>query len=150
MSAISLIAVFAVLWILQIAGTAWQMRHYKRVLGRISTRFRDGFAGVGNARGRIGKGIILILVIDADDVVREALAMRGRTVFAKFRPVDDLVGTSLGDLRQASPLPKDAGFCRALTQAIAQIDRLRDPAAPIAAEPVTAPPGGFPVLADAA
>jgi glucitol operon activator protein len=136
MSAISLIAVFAVLWIMQIAGTAWQMRHYRRVLGRISTRWRDGFAGVGNARGRIGKGIILIVVVSADDIVREALEMRGRTVFAKFRPCAALAGASLADLRNASPLPSDAGFSKALTQAIAQIDRLRAPVPEMAAMPI--------------
>jgi glucitol operon activator protein len=125
MSAISLIAVFAVLWIMQIGGTVWQMRHYRRVLGRISTQWQDGFAGVGNARGRIGKGIILIVVVGTDGIVREALAMRGRTIFAKFRPLAELTGTPLATLRNAPPAARDGGFSKALTQAIAQIDRLR-------------------------
>lgn len=136
MSAISLIAIFAVLWILQILGTAWQMRHYRRVLGGIAARWRDGAVGVGNARSRLGKGLILIVVVGSDDVVREALAMRGRTVFAKFRPLETLHGSTLTELRATQPDKRDPGFARALGRAVAQIDRLRAPAAPPQSSPL--------------
>lgn len=126
MSAISLVVIFAVLWTLQIAGTAWQMRHYRRVLARISSQWREGTAGVGNARGRIGRGIILIIVVGRDGLVREALAMRGRTVFATFKPFPELVGQALDDLRNRPPVSRDPGFSRALSQAIGQIDRLQE------------------------
>jgi glucitol operon activator protein len=142
MSTITLIAVFAVLWIMQIGGTVWQMRHYRRVLGRISTQWHDGFAGVGNARGRIGKGIILIVVVGTDGIVREALAMRGRTIFAKFRPLAALTGMSLATLRDTPASAHDGGFSKALTQAIAQIDRLR-----AAGEPAPQAQGAIPALA---
>ena len=46
--------------------------------------------GVGNARAKLGKGVILILVASREGFIRQALAMRGRTVFATFKPVPEL------------------------------------------------------------
>ncbi|HEX7390261.1 MAG TPA: transcriptional regulator GutM [Acidiphilium sp.] len=142
MSVTTLIAIFAILWILQIAGTAWQMRHYRRVLGEIATRWRDGAIGVGNAKARLGKGMILILVVGTDDRLRAAMIMQGRSVFAKFRPLPALVGKPLDELRDESHIgaaPRDAGFARACARAIEQIDRLRTPATAPASTPATTP-----------
>ncbi|OYV39833.1 MAG: hypothetical protein B7Z80_06200 [Rhodospirillales bacterium 20-64-7] len=137
----SLIAIFAVLWLLQIGGTAWQMRHYRRVMAGIATRWRDGSVGVGNARSRLGKGLILILVVGPDQKIREALAMRGRTVFARFKEMPALRGVPVAGLRgSAKALGLEAGFDKAIGLALDQIDRLQTAgAAPIAkAEPEAA------------
>jgi glucitol operon activator protein len=80
-----LILVLALLWALQIVGTYFQMRHYREVLGGITREESEGYVGVGNAKARIGKGVILILVAGENDVVRRALRMRGMTVFARFK-----------------------------------------------------------------
>lgn len=150
MSVTTLIAIFAILWVLQIAGTAWQMRHYRRVLGEIAARWRDGAIGVGNAKARLGKGMILILVVGPDDRLRAAMMMQGRSIFAKFRPLPALAGKPLDELRdelRTGADPRDPGFAKACARAIEQIDRLRTPAT---APTPTSTPTTTPTLALAA
>ena len=75
-----LLLFLAIGWLLQIAGTYFQMEHYRKVLGGIREEGREGYVGVGNAKARFGKGVILILVVGEDGIVREALSMRGMSL----------------------------------------------------------------------
>jgi glucitol operon activator protein len=119
-----LLGAFGVLWFVQIAGTALQMRHYRRVLAEIARTWQDGFVGAGNARAKLGKGVILILVASPDGSIRQALAMRGRTVFATFKPVPELQNSNLRDLRNGNvPAALSHGDRAALERAITQIDQ---------------------------
>lgn len=117
--------VFAVLWAAQIGGTALQMRHYRTVLGDIATRWKDGFVGTGSARARFGRGAIAILVVTPTGTVRQALAMQGRSVFAKFKPMPELTGNTVADIRSGRAF--DAGHAKlaeAFRRAVDQVDRL--------------------------
>ncbi len=117
--------VFAVLWGLQIAGTAYQMKHYRTTLRAISERWNDGFVGSGNARARLGAGAIAIVVAAPDSTTRQVLVMRGRTVFAHFKPVLDMAGVPLAALRDGSAFSHDRTRATAAIQAaVAQIDRV--------------------------
>ena len=116
----------AVAWILQIVGTYFQMRHYREVLGRITREGGEGYVGVGNAKATFGKGVVLILVADENDVVRRALRMRGMSVFARFNDVPDLVGMSLEELRaEGREEPYDKSTMLAARRAVEQIDRIK-------------------------
>jgi glucitol operon activator protein len=120
-----LLAVLGVLWLAQIAGTYLQMRHYRKVLGRIAGEYSEGYIGVGNARSRFGKGVILILVVGEDgEVVRKALRMRGMTVFARFREYPELEGASVEELK-AGGVPVDRATLVAAEKAMEQIERIR-------------------------
>jgi glucitol operon activator protein len=120
------ILLLAVAWILQIVGTYFQMRHYREVLGRITREGGEGYVGVGNAKATFGKGVVLILVADENDVVRRALRMRGMTVFARFNDVPDLVGMSLEELRaEGREDPYDKSTMLAARRAVEQIDRIK-------------------------
>lgn len=120
------ILLLAVAWILQIVGTYFQMRHYRGVLGRITRESGEGFAGVGNAKATFGKGVILILVADENEVVKRALRMRGMTIFARFKEAPDLVGMSLDELRvEGCEGPYDKSTMLAARRAIEQIDRIK-------------------------
>ena len=120
------ILLLAVAWILQIVGTYFQMRHYREVLGRITREGNEGFVGVGNAKATFGKGVVLILVADENDVVRRALRMRGMTIFARFNDVPDLAGMSLEELRaEGREDPYDKSTMLAARRAVEQIDRIK-------------------------
>ncbi len=121
---IGLILLVAV-WILQAAGTWFQMRHYRQVMGGIRGRWDDGYLGVGNARSSFGRGVILMLVVAADETVRELLVMEGRSVLAKFKPLPEFRGRSLDSLRVDETFNKQRGRAAALEQAIKQIDKAR-------------------------
>jgi glucitol operon activator protein len=120
------ILLLAVAWILQIVGTYFQMRHYREVLGRITREGGQGFVGVGNAKATFGKGVILILVADENDVVKRASRMRGMTIFARFKEAPDLVGMRLDELRvEGRDSPYDKGTMLAARRAVEQIDRIK-------------------------
>jgi glucitol operon activator protein len=121
-----LILVLALAWALQIVGTYFQVRHYREVLGRVTREGNEGYVGVGNAKARFGKGVILILVCDEDDVVRRALRMRGMTVFARFREAPELVGLSLDELRDGEREgPYEKATMLAAKRAVEQIDLIK-------------------------
>jgi len=122
---IALIAL-AVVWVLQAVGTWVQMRHYRQVMSGVAERWADGFVGAGNARGRLGKGVIVVLVVDGGDVIRQLLAMEGRSVLAKFQPITAFDGKPLDALRASEALA-GLGTAQALAigRAVEQIDRAR-------------------------
>jgi len=121
-----LILVLALVWALQIVGTYFQMRHYREVLGGITREGGEGYVGVGNAKARFGKGVILILVAGEDDVVKRALRMRGMTIFARFQEAPELVGIGLDRLRdEEREGPYEKGTMLAARRAVEQIDRIK-------------------------
>jgi glucitol operon activator protein len=123
----TLVLVLAVLWLLQSVGTYFQIRHYRKVLSGIAREGDEGYVGVGNAKARFGKGVILILVVDGDEVVRRALKMRGMTVFARFKEAPELVGLGLDELRDETrkETKKERGVLLAARRAVEQIDLIR-------------------------
>ncbi len=122
-----LLLTFAVLWLVQIAGTYHQMRHYRRVLGRITREEGQGYVGVGNAKARFGKGVVLILVSGEDKVVNKALRMRGMSVFARFKEAPGLEGANIDDLRDSEGEgPYEAATMLAARRAVEQIDRITE------------------------
>lgn len=124
----------ATLWILQMVGIHVQMSHYRSVLGGITREGGKGFVGAGNAKARFGKGVILILISDEDDVVKRALRMRGMTVFARFEEAPDLVGMSLDELAQEKREgPYEKATMLAAKKAVEQIQRIKSEKAGVAA-----------------
>ncbi len=121
-----MLLVLGCLWVLQVVGTYFQMSHYRKVLGRITAEENEGYVGVGNAKSRFGKGVILILVVGRDGVVERALKMRGRTVFARFEEAKPLVGLAVDALREEGvDGPEDAATMAAARRAVEQVDRIR-------------------------
>ena len=120
------ILILAVAWVLQIVGTYFQMRHYRDVLGGITREGGEGFVGVGNAKAAFGKGVILILVADENDVVKRALRMRGMTIFARFKEAPELAGMRLDELRVGDrEEPYDKNTMLAARRGVEQIDRIK-------------------------
>jgi glucitol operon activator protein len=121
-----LLLVLGILWFLQIVGTYYQMRHYRQVLGGITREGGEGYVGVGNATARLGKGVVLILVVGEDEVVGKALRMRGMTVFARFKEAPELVGLHIDDLRDEDrDRPYEKATMLAARRAVEQIDRIK-------------------------
>jgi glucitol operon activator protein len=121
---IGLILLVAV-WLLQALGTWLQMRHYREVMGSIEGRWSDGFLGVGNARASLGRGVILMLVTGPDDTVRNLLVMEGRSVLAKFKPMDQFQGRTIGSLMEDEAFTAIRGRKQALEQAVQQIEKAK-------------------------
>ncbi len=121
----SALLLLALVWGLQAFGTWRQMRHYQEVMRGITGRWSDGFVAAGNARGAIGKGVILLLVVTPDEIVRRLLIMEGRSVFAKFRDFPEFEGRALASLEADAFPAAERGRQQALAQAIAQVRRMK-------------------------
>ena len=121
------ILALAVVWGLQSFGTWLQMRHYTDVMKGISNRYSQGYVGAGNAKGRLGKGVIVLLVVDEAMKIERFLQMSGRSVFAKFVRMPHYEGHHLQELSGESQLLKEAepGVALAVARAIEQIDKAR-------------------------
>ena len=101
------------------------MRHYTDVMKGISNKYKDGYVGAGHVRGRFGKGVIVLIVVDQELVVRRFLEMSGRTVFAKFTRQDALEGLTLAQLRAQLEQNKfQLAIAHAVRSAIEQAERL--------------------------
>ena len=121
----TLLLVFAAVWLSQIVGTYFQMRHYQRVLAGIKRTGDEGYVGVGNAKVRLGRGVILILVVGGDGLIKKALKMQGATVFARFRDAPELAGLRLEDLREEKESRIGKGVALAARRTAEQIERIQ-------------------------
>ncbi len=117
----------AIVWALQALGVWLQMRHYSDVFKGITERYKDGFVGAGNSRGRLRKGTIALIVVTPDLVVRRLLVMSGRSVFTKFKRLEQFEGVALDRIRSDPAImgEKEPGVAEAVKRAIEQIDRSR-------------------------
>jgi glucitol operon activator protein len=114
------------LWVLQTIGTWIQMSHYRVVMTGITASYRDGFLGTGNAKSTLGKGLIVIVIASADGVVRKALAMEGRSVFARFQELPEYSGLTLDAISQPDFFDAtQKGRAEAFGKAIGQIRELQ-------------------------
>jgi glucitol operon activator protein len=129
--------VFVLAWGLQALGTYVQMRHYRKVMGGIAQQWADGFVGAGNSRATFGKGVILLLVVSSDMVVRRMMVMQGRSVFATFKPIVDCDGQPLDRLREGQVFA-DKARAKALAMAVTQIDKAAQSQSKQAGQPVAA------------
>jgi glucitol operon activator protein len=122
-----LLLVLGILWLIQIVGTYYQMKHYRKILGQITRKGEEGYVGVGNSKARFGKGVVLILVVDEDGRVKNALKMRGMTVFARFKEAPELLGLSIDELRDEDGRDErgEKGTALAARRAVEQIDRIK-------------------------
>lgn len=115
------IAGLVLAWGLQSFGTYCQIRHYSSVMGEAARSWNDGFVGTGRARSRLGTGTVLLLVVDADRVIRRLLVLRGVTVLARFARLQEVEGMPLASLSDSAALrPADRA---ALLMAADQIER---------------------------
>jgi glucitol operon activator protein len=75
-----------------------QVRHYQKT---VKKWLGKGILGIGQRRGRLTPGEILILIYDKnEDRVVSAQSMRGYTVFAHFTEVPEYSGLGLDEIRK--------------------------------------------------
>ena len=88
---------FAVLWGLQFLLAHFQVKNYYRTIKEMSLR-KSGYLGVGKSKKRFGKGVVIVLVSDENDIVVDAKKMEGVTVFSRFDGFSDVVDEKLSNL----------------------------------------------------
>ena len=91
-----LLLVVAAMWVSQLALAYMQA---KRFQGDLSALRKQGTVavGMGGRRYRGGRAFVA-LTVDADEVVKDGLVLKGFTVFAKSRQLTSYLGFSLDDI----------------------------------------------------
>lgn len=121
-SALGLLVFF---WVLQIAGSWTQWRHYRGALSAATSRESDGFLGMGQHKPRFRAGAIAILEVDPGLRVRRLQMMSGISIFARFKPQSFASGWTLGELgAYCAPGPNDNSQKRAIRQALKQVEEV--------------------------
>lgn len=136
------LALLAVAWALQCVGTLIQVRRYRAAFRELSSGWSDGWMGVGRGGSRLQAGAIVMAVVAPDETVRRAVAIRGRTVFARAVRLTELEDRPVSAVRRdAAASPRDP-TAKALLGALDQVALVRSgglsPVARPEGEPVPA------------
>lgn len=118
-----LILLLVGMWLLQFWLTYRQTRDYNRVLAEMRGH-QSGHLGVGIARSRfnLGRGTVVILVVDLSGNILDLREMTGFTVFTRFKERKELIGKHVSQLSEFN-LNKTEQL--AVTQALAFINEER-------------------------
>lgn len=94
-SVVLFLGLLVIAWILQGVLSFWQAR---RFYGRIQEIRAFGRTAVGVAGSIYRTKAYAVLAVDDRDCIVHAEKLTGWTIFAQLRPVEELVGRTLGDL----------------------------------------------------
>ncbi|GAA1394851.1 transcriptional regulator GutM [Luteococcus peritonei] len=86
---------FGLVYALQTALALRQATNYTRHYGAMR---RKGRVAIGKQKNLVANGAIVMFLLDADDVVVEAVRLSGVTVFSRFRAFDTFVGQRIVDI----------------------------------------------------
>ncbi|WP_199616608.1 transcriptional regulator GutM [Paenibacillus alkalitolerans] len=119
----AVIILFAGMWMLQVALTFVQSKHYKLTIREMSA-YGPGFLGVGVAKRKLGVGSVIVLVTDLSGKVVEAREMTGVTLFARFRKNAELAGKSIEVLSKTEDSSSRSDAIRMAVERIREQQRL--------------------------
>lgn len=117
----TVVFLFLIGWISQGVLSYFQIKNYRQ---RIKQLKRKGYIGIGNIRKKLGRGMILLLVSNADGIIIDAEEMKGISVFARFRKNEKFVGYSLADLENLTIDNKT--LKKAVDKAVEQIKEMME------------------------
>ena len=80
------------LMLMQSIGGLLQIRGYRRSIQRMHNL---GNVGMGQKRGRFFNGNVVVLAADNNHIITGCETLDGKTILAKFRPVDELLGRKM-------------------------------------------------------
>lgn len=73
----------------------WQFKKFNAHLKNLR---QIGRVAIGRARGRFAVGVLILFVIDSNCKILRGEIMKGRTVFAGFKPFENFNGLTLFEL----------------------------------------------------
>lgn len=88
------ILLFGAAWFVQALLGYFQIKNYQRVSFELS---KKGRLIVGAKRGRLSRGAILAMAVDEDGKILACKSMKGISVLARFKDLDELVGRNISD-----------------------------------------------------
>jgi len=89
---IKVLGLAGVAWILQGILTYFQIKNFQNKLTELR---KNGRVGVGIVKGRFGRGVIVMLSVNNENIITDAQIMSGATVFARFVPFNILINQNI-------------------------------------------------------
>ena len=90
------LGVLFALMILQLIGTHFQVKKYRKTVSKLH---KLGNVGVGGKRGRFGPGSIVVISCKNDGTITGGEIMRGITIFSGFNEIEGIVGKTIYELK---------------------------------------------------
>ncbi len=116
---VKLLIIMIVLWVLQGFLTVFQLMNLKKRIGELE---KYGHVGMGAVKGRFKAGTMVLVAGNEDGEIVEAQLMQGRTIFAKFKPYQEIIGLKYWDVLAESK-EKEGNLSQALTRAIKSLEQ---------------------------
>ena len=91
-----ILLVIAAMWAAQLALAYMQAKRFQADLSSLR-KLGTVAVGMGGRRYRGGRAFVA-LTVDGDEIVQDGLVLKGFTVFAKSRKLDNYIGFSLDDI----------------------------------------------------
>lgn len=121
--------------VIQAGLTYYQSKKIQRKMVEVR---KLGDFGIGQTRGRIRPGNILVLAVDDADRIVEIQLMRGMTFFAKFKTFSLLKGKTIGEIEQILGKSKThEDIKKSVEMALQQVERQRRKRGEKELEPLT-------------
>jgi DNA-binding transcriptional regulator of glucitol operon len=129
---------FALLWVLQLYGTAKQSQQFMRAVRDLRPLGETAIGASSN--NRMKRRAYVAIAADQTDVVTGAVELGGLTVFARAEPVAELVGVPLRDLADSTANDRRSRAAAMAARALLGEDleggsSVADGAAPTASQP---------------
>ena len=122
----SALVLLVLCWTLQLVGTWWQWKSYRQALVDATSRWSDGFLGMGQHKNRFRSGAIVLLEVGPQMKVRRLQTMSGFSVFARFKPMVCVQGWTVSQLAtHFAPGKCDSAIAHAIRQAIVKVEEAR-------------------------
>jgi len=106
MNVLGLIALLLVMWIISLAGTAWQLYRYRKALKEFQINNDEGYLGVGMSKSNFKPKKIILLMTDQQGIIKECKIMSGLTIFAGFNTYHKWNGLSIKNISMEQIKPK--------------------------------------------
>lgn len=112
--------VFAALWGAQLYGTARQGQHFMREVSRLRSLGETAIGASSLQRTR--RRVYVALAADETDRVTGAIELSGFTIFARAKPVEELVGEPLAELAHDDVDERRAKAARMAARALLDLE----------------------------
>lgn len=116
---------FVVLWIIQFIFGLMQNQAMHKKLVEIKRNNQGNMLGIGLTRAKfnLGKGVIVIVVMDRDGIIVDFYAISGYTVAARFKQLKHFIGLQVNEIETQI---SNQRLLTTFRQAIAKINEERE------------------------
>ena len=97
----NIVIIASVVFVLQSILSLMQIRYYQRYMYNITQQYSNSknyhlYSSI--ERKRLGSSAIVVMVIDENKMVKECQLLKGKSIFAKFKPLPRFYGCHLSQI----------------------------------------------------